>query len=91
MHIKFFVFIVITIKTSWNTNDYLLLTYYTKSIIKTKMPSSGMLRRVTLIGNDVSDERVASIINVTRIGELGTTLAVTSARCTLRRNTKILT
>jgi hypothetical protein len=37
---------------------------------------------------DVSEERSASIIRVTRMGELGTTLAVTSNRRTLRRNTK---
>jgi demethoxyubiquinone hydroxylase (CLK1/Coq7/Cat5 family) len=41
------------------------------------MPSSGMLRRVALVGTDVSEERIASIIRVTRIGEVGT-LAITS-------------
>jgi hypothetical protein len=41
------------------------------------MPSSEMLRRVTLVLTDVSEERVASVTTVTRIGELGTTLAVT--------------
>jgi hypothetical protein len=41
------------------------------------MQPSGKLRRVALVGTDVSDERSASIIRVTRIGELGTTLAVT--------------
>jgi hypothetical protein len=46
-----------------------------------------MLRRVALVRSDVSEERSASIIRVTRIGELGTTLAVTSNRSTLRRNT----
>jgi hypothetical protein len=35
----------------------------------------------------VSEELSASFIRVTRIGELGTTLAVTSNRRTLRRNT----
>jgi hypothetical protein len=35
------------------------------------MPSSVMLRRVALAGTDVSQERGASIIRVTRIGELG--------------------
>jgi hypothetical protein len=34
-----------------------------------------MLRRVTLVGTVISEERSASIIRVTRIGELGTTLA----------------
>jgi hypothetical protein len=49
------------------------------------MPSSGMLRRVVLVVTDVSEERIASIIWLTRIDELGTTLAVTSNRRTLQR------
>jgi hypothetical protein len=40
------------------------------------MPSSGMLRRVAIVRTDVSKERSASIIRVTRISELETTLAV---------------
>jgi hypothetical protein len=44
------------------------------------MASSGMLRRVALGKTDVSEELSASIIRVTRIGELGTKLAVTSNR-----------
>jgi hypothetical protein len=47
--------------------------------------SSGMLRRVALVRTDVSEELSASFIRVTRICELGTTLAVTNNRCTLRR------
>jgi hypothetical protein len=47
-----------------------------------RMVSSGMLRRVALVRTDVSDELRASFIRVTRIGELGTTLAVTSSRRT---------
>jgi hypothetical protein len=42
-----------------------------------------MLGRVTLLGTDVSEECIASIIRVTRIGELGATLAVISNRSTL--------
>jgi hypothetical protein len=42
-----------------------------------------MLRHVGLVRTDVSEELSASIIRVTRIGELGTTLAVTSNRRTL--------
>jgi hypothetical protein len=42
------------------------------------MPSSGMLRRVALVRTDVSEELTASIIMETTIGDLGTTLAVTS-------------
>jgi hypothetical protein len=37
-----------------------------------------MLRRVDLLRSDVSEELIATIIRVTRIGELGT-LAVTSS------------
>jgi hypothetical protein len=37
-----------------------------------------MLRRVALVKTDVSEEPSASIIRVTRIGEVGTTLALTS-------------
>jgi hypothetical protein len=42
------------------------------------MLSSGMLRHVALVRTDVSEEISASIIRVTRIGELGTTLASAS-------------
>jgi hypothetical protein len=44
------------------------------------MASSGMLRHVALVRTDVSKELSTSFIGVTRIGELGTTLAVTSNR-----------
>jgi hypothetical protein len=50
------------------------------------MVSSGLLRRVTLVRNDVSEDPGASFIRVTKIGELGTTQAATSNRRTLRRN-----
>jgi hypothetical protein len=43
-----------------------------------------MLRRVALVRTDVSEELIPSFIRVTRIGELGTALAVTSNRRTLR-------
>jgi hypothetical protein len=48
------------------------------------MPSLGMLRRVALVRTDVSEECSSSIITVTRIGYVGTTLAVTSKRRKLR-------
>jgi hypothetical protein len=48
------------------------------------MASSGMLHRVALVRTDVSDEPSSSFRRVPRIGELGTTLAATSNRRTLR-------
>jgi hypothetical protein len=54
------------------------------------MPSPGMLRHVALVRADVSEELSASFIRATRAGELGTTLAVTSNRRKLLRNTKYL-
>jgi hypothetical protein len=50
-----------------------------------RMPSSGLLRHVALVRTDVSEEPNSFIIRVTIIGELGTTLAVTSNWRTLRR------
>jgi hypothetical protein len=47
------------------------------------MVSTRMLRRVALVRTNVSEELSASFIRVTRIGELGATLAVTSTRRTL--------
>jgi hypothetical protein len=44
------------------------------------MVSLRMLRRVALVRTDVSEELSTSFIRVTRIGEVGTTLAVTSNR-----------
>jgi hypothetical protein len=54
------------------------------------MAPSGILRPVALITIDVSEELSAAVIRATRIGEQGTTLAVTSNRRMLRRNTKVL-
>jgi hypothetical protein len=47
------------------------------------MAPSAMLGRVALVRTDVSEK-----LRVTRISELGKTLAVTSNRRTLRTNTK---
>jgi hypothetical protein len=58
-------------------------------LIKGEWLRPGMLRRVALVRTDVSEEHIASIISATRIGELGTMLAVTSNRRTLRRNSSV--
>jgi hypothetical protein len=52
-----------------------------------RMLSTGMLCRVVPVRTDVLGEPSASIIRVTVIGELGTTLVVTSNRRMLRRYT----
>jgi hypothetical protein len=52
------------------------------------MPSSGMIHHVAFVRTNVSEGCIASIIRMTRIGELGTTLEVTSNRSPLQRNTK---
>jgi hypothetical protein len=48
------------------------------------MVSSGTLRRVALVRKNVSEEPSVSFIRMTRICELGTTLAATSNRRMLR-------
>jgi hypothetical protein len=49
-----------------------------------------MLRHVALVRTDVSVEPSASIIRVTRIGEIIATLVATSNRSTLRNNALIV-
>jgi hypothetical protein len=51
------------------------------------MPYFGKLHHVLFVGTDISEERIVSVMWVIRIGELGTTLAVTSNRSILQRNT----
>jgi hypothetical protein len=72
-----------TLKTKYLPLNFLVLWW--------RVASSGMLRRVALVRTDVSEDLSASFIRVTRIGELGTTLTVTSNRHTsedkyIRRN-----
>jgi hypothetical protein len=55
---------------SWEHTTLSLANSWTELL--RRMPSSGMLHRVALVRTDVSEERSASIIRVTRIGELGT-------------------
>jgi hypothetical protein len=50
-----------------------------------------MLRRAPLVELTFREEHRASIIRVTRIGELGTTLAVTSNRRTLQSSAIFVT
>jgi hypothetical protein len=54
------------------------------------MVSSGMSRRVVLVRTDVSEEVSALFIRLTKIGELGTTLAVTSNQRTQRSVRRLL-
>jgi hypothetical protein len=54
------------------------------------MASSGMLRHVAHVRTDLSEELSAYFIRVIRICELGTTLAVTSNRCKLRRKASVV-
>jgi hypothetical protein len=64
--------------------------FYSESSIFLRIVSSGMLPRVALVRTDVSEEPSASFIRVTGIGLLGTTLAATINRRTLRRNARFL-
>jgi hypothetical protein len=57
-----------------------ILSHLKPNNILSRMASSGILRLVALVRTEVSEELSASIIRVTRIGELRTTLAVTSKK-----------
>jgi hypothetical protein len=71
----------------WNWNMASTLTSIrSKHSQQWRITSSGMLHRMALVRTDVSEERSASIIRVTRIGELGTTLALPSNGHKLRKN-----
>jgi hypothetical protein len=53
-----------------------------------RMPSSEMWRRVALVRTNVSKAKITSVIRVTRIGELGITLAISSSWRILRADLK---
>jgi hypothetical protein len=76
-------FISSNFATYWSKLDALLPQ---ETFLGSRTPSSRMLRRVALVRTEVPEERDAFIIRVTIIGELGTTLAVTSNQRKLRRN-----
>jgi hypothetical protein len=76
--------VVNTVMNLWVLYDYGKSNYLTSDPHSIRrMASSVMLHRVALVRIDVSEELSASIIRVTRIGELGTTLAVTNNRRTV--------
>jgi hypothetical protein len=58
-----------------------LLNSHSLQLVTFRMASSGILRRVALVRTDVSEEFSASIIRVTRIGELRKTLALVCVGC----------
>jgi hypothetical protein len=76
-----------SLPTSARVYDYVRFEVFTA--VTMKNCGFGTLRRVPLVRTDVSEKHSASIIRVTRIGELGTTLTVTSNRRTLRRNVSV--
>jgi hypothetical protein len=51
-----------------------------------RTPSLAMWHRVAVVRFNLSEERIASITRVTKIGKLRTKLAITGNRSTLRRN-----
>jgi hypothetical protein len=63
-----------------------LVTVANQQLQISRMVSSGMLHRVALVRTDVSEELSASFIRMTRIGELGTTLAAKKCLHSVRRS-----
>jgi hypothetical protein len=60
------------------TGNYNLVRKVLTLYILRRMTSAGMLHDVALITTDVSEEGITSIIRVTRVGEIGTMLAITN-------------
>jgi hypothetical protein len=67
----------------YDVHDKLVSTVQEGRSVTWRKVSTGTLRRVALVRTAVSEELSASFIRMTRIGELGTTLAVNSNRRTL--------
>jgi hypothetical protein len=69
--------------TAYETSN-IIIAFITNLREAWRIVSSGMLRRVALVRTAVSENPRASFIRVTRLGELWTTLALTSNRRTQR-------
>jgi hypothetical protein len=82
---RFYVPIRLHISKTQQNLTYIHFLYDVKTLRIWREPSSVMLPRVDFVRTDDSERRIASIIWVIIIGELGTTLAITSNRSTLRR------
>jgi hypothetical protein len=54
---------------------------FLRTMLDKRMPPSGMSRRVALVGTEVLEDSSASMIGLTRIGELETTLTVAVLFC----------
>jgi hypothetical protein len=79
-------FQMLSVLTTQKTKPFIAIAVRTSSYIKNGLLCSGMLRSVAFVRADVLEEISATVIRVKTIGTLGTTLAVTSNRSTLRRN-----
>jgi hypothetical protein len=67
--VRFEVLTAVTMNNAVFWNEITQFVLYRRHIILLRVPSSAMLRRVALIRTDVSGERCATIIRVTRISE----------------------
>jgi hypothetical protein len=69
-------------------NTYICVNRTARQLKGRRTASSGVLCHVALVRTDVSEELSTTLIRVTRIGELGRMLAVTSKRHTLWGSTQ---